>query len=325
MNGSKLHIGLAGNLVIGRELDRKISHNSYLSPWGDVLPLLKSNDLNIVNLESLFTTASKPVRGKAHHKAALDKARTLTGAKINFVSLANDHALDFHEEGLLENIRVLDRYNIKHAGAGKDDVAARRPVLIDIDNTRLGIIAVTDTFPDWKAAEDKPGINYLDIDSEEEREKFYAEVTELRKGLDLLLASIDWRIEMQDCPPESYIAFARGLVDSGVDIVHGHSAGITHAFELYKQKLILYSTGNFLGDNFDLFGRKSNNSALFMLEIQDAKLIRLKIVPVTVKECKLFCAKDDDYDWSMQQLEKLCERFDVHIQESGEVEIVGEL
>jgi poly-gamma-glutamate synthesis protein (capsule biosynthesis protein) len=60
---------------------------------------LKSNDLNIINLEAALTTSCYKVPKIFNFKADPDKVGALKGASIHVVNLANNHVLDYSEEG----------------------------------------------------------------------------------------------------------------------------------------------------------------------------------------------------------------------------------
>ncbi|HVU97094.1 MAG TPA: CapA family protein [Puia sp.] len=84
-----VHIGLAGDVMIGRTVDRFISAKGYVYPWGNMLHLLRDTDMNIVNLETTLTSSVQKVEKTFNFKASPDKIKTLTEARITAVNLAN--------------------------------------------------------------------------------------------------------------------------------------------------------------------------------------------------------------------------------------------
>jgi hypothetical protein len=63
-----------------------------------------------------------------------------------------------------------------------------------------------------------------------------------------ILRRITCGYNMQEEPSDTFTNFAQDMVDHGVDVIHGHSAHIFQGIEIYKEKLILYDTGDFVDD-----------------------------------------------------------------------------
>ena len=79
---------------------------------------------------------------------------------IDAVTLANNHALDFGQEALLDSVAVLDGAGILHTGAGANLTEARKPVEIVIDGQRIAVIGATRVIPEssWAAGKNHPGM-----------------------------------------------------------------------------------------------------------------------------------------------------------------------
>ncbi|KAJ5587228.1 uncharacterized protein N7459_002993 [Penicillium hispanicum] len=111
-------------------LSRDNFHHS--SPWGTTLPLLRTSDLTLINLETSVTTNSEPWPHKAFnyrmHPANL--APVLHAAHIDYASLANNHTLDFGTDGLVETIWTMKQAGIAFAGAGESTNEAHKPAAL---------------------------------------------------------------------------------------------------------------------------------------------------------------------------------------------------
>lgn len=248
MTDNTIAIGFAGDVMIGRGVNATITNNGYSYPWGNVLPVLKNTDINIVNLEAALTNSNKKVFKTFNFKATPDRIKTLKEASVTVANLANNHILDFSEEGLIETIKTLDEIGIKHTGAGMNAEAAENPVILTIKNNFLGILGFTDNEPGWKAGTFTSGVNYIDISNEEDCNKALMNIAKLHKETDLVIVSIHWGPNMQAEPERHFIDFAHAMIDHGAAIIHGHSAHNFQAIEVYKHKLILYDTGDFVDD-----------------------------------------------------------------------------
>src|SRR3990172_6750665 len=135
-----LTIAFAGDVMLGRLVNEAIAVMGPAYPWGDPLPLLREADLRIVNLECVISEKGRPwsKTPKAFHFRADPTAiETLKIAGIDAVALANNHTLDFDEEGLLDMVSLLDEAGIAHTGAGRNLEEARRPAVIQIGRAHV--------------------------------------------------------------------------------------------------------------------------------------------------------------------------------------------
>ena len=319
MSDNNITIGFAGDVMIGRGVNDAITTNGYRYPWGNVLPLLEKTDINIINLEAALTNSTKKVYKTFNFKATPDRIETLTTAKVTVANLANNHILDFSEEGLIETIQALNEAGIVHTGAGMNDKEAKKPVILTVKNNRLGILGFTDNEPGWKAGGSWSGINYIDISNNEDCEKALTAIAELRKETDLLIVSIHWGPNMQAEPERDFIDFAHAMIEKGADIIHGHSAHNFQGIEVYQQKLILYDTGDFLDDYaVDPFLR-NDHSFLFKVEVSQKRIEKLVLVPVLISHCQVNLATNEEYKWSIERVQKLSAKFGTDVSDKGEV------
>src|SRR5687768_10746163 len=102
-------IGLTGDVMIGRLVNDHLANASPHYIWGDLLPILRSTDFNLINLETTLTKSKKIVPKVFNFKSDPKNVQTLKEARIDMVNLANNHVLDYGEEGLLETLSTLDK------------------------------------------------------------------------------------------------------------------------------------------------------------------------------------------------------------------------
>ncbi|KAL9617943.1 MAG: hypothetical protein Q9160_007309 [Pyrenula sp. 1 TL-2023] len=106
---------------------------THATPWGNTLPLLHSSDLNFINLEIAVTTHPEPWPDKTfNYRMHPANVEALKLAQVDYVSLANNHILDFNVEGLRETVKTLDDATILHAGAGRTRDEALRPAILHL-------------------------------------------------------------------------------------------------------------------------------------------------------------------------------------------------
>ena len=104
-------------------------------PWGDALPLLDSAgcDARIINLETSITASDEYAKGKAvHYRMNPANVPALAAIRPDVCVLANNHVLDFGRSGLLETLDVLSASGLRGAGAGRSELEARSPAIVEI-------------------------------------------------------------------------------------------------------------------------------------------------------------------------------------------------
>src|SRR5438105_554026 len=108
-----MKLALTGDVMLGRLVDRYVIQDVGAPPariWGDVLPLLLAVDVRLANLECVISTSGQEwhPQTKAFHFRASPKAIDfLKAARIDCVTLANNHVLDYGEDALEECLALL--------------------------------------------------------------------------------------------------------------------------------------------------------------------------------------------------------------------------
>jgi poly-gamma-glutamate synthesis protein (capsule biosynthesis protein) len=306
-------LALTGDVMLGRNMNEAILYYGFSYPWGDVLEVIEQADLRLINLECCIT--AHDIRWSRTPKVFFfrtgpENIEVLKTADIDFVSLANNHALDFNEEGLLETIQILDLAGISHAGAGKNIVEASSPAFLESRGTRFGIVSFTDNEPDWKAQKDRPGINYIPISLEEEYLSRVEKVLKrAREESDFVIASFHWGPNMARYPSRDFVDFAHAVIDSGCDLFWGHSAHLFQPVEVYKDRLILYDTGDFVDDYAVDPIERNDESFLFFVDVDGARISSLKLMPVMIDRCQVNLARGRDAERICKKMQQISKEF----------------
>src|SRR5919112_2137912 len=294
-------LGLVGDVMLGRGVDEALRGMRPDEPWGDALSVLDAADRRVINLECAITTLENPwIRTPKtfHFRADPSHAvRVLRAARIDACSVANNHTLDFEEEGLLDTLEYLDGAGIQHAGAGRDLEEAARPAILDgPDGEKVALLAFTDNEPAFAAGVDRPGSNYLPTSLEPEvLNRVEAAIAGARDaGADTILFSNHWGPNMVERPRHIFRRFARSVVDRGADVYYGHSAHVFQGVEVYRGRPILYDTGDFIDDYAVDPDLRNDHSFLFRLSAEDGELRRLELYPVVLPYARVELAAGEE-------------------------------
>ena len=279
--------------------------------WGDSLEELERvvPDLRIINLETSVTKSDDYWKGKGiNYRMHPENIGCLTIAKIDYCSLANNHVLDWGYAGLTETLETLRKANIHYAGAGEILQEAEKPVVMEVEGKGRVIVFSfgldTSGIPiSWAASEDKPGVNLLKNLSDETVWEIKEKIGQEEKQGDIVIASIHWGSNWgYEIPPEQK-DFAYRLIDNaGVDVVHGHSSHHVKGIEVYKEKPIIYGSGDFINDYEGIGGYEGFRSDLTLMyfvsmDPSTGKLVHMYMTPMQIKNFKANRASRADALW----------------------------
>lgn len=317
-NKNHVLIGFAGDVMIGRLVNDIIEKKGYSYPWGNSLSMLAQTDIRIINLETTLTSHTQKNPKVFNFKALPDRVKTLQSAHIDIVNLANNHSLDFKKEGLAETIATLDSAGILHVGAGADIQHARKPVILTKHGIKIGIIGYTDNEPTWKATEDTPGINYIHVG---DVQNIAQQIHSLRPLVDIVIVTSHWGPNMQQVPSPDFIEFAHAIIDNGADIIHGHSSHIFQGIEIYKNKVIMYDTGDFIDDYAVDPQLRNDQSLFFAINVTKNGPTSITLTPVIINNMQVNIADHTDKKEIIHRIQKLSHQFNTTITDDGIITI----
>lgn len=313
-----MKIALTGDVMLGRMVDQFVIQNRSVRPedlWSDVLPIMLAADCRLINLECVISSQGEAwhPETKAFHFRAHPRALDfLRAARIDGVTLANNHVLDFGTDALLDCLTLLDRTGIKRTGAGATLQDALNPVLFGLPQGRIAVVALTDNEPDWEAAGTKPGVNYVAYHDrglvEPYRSRMAKVLSSVRRQADLVIVSAhvgpNW-----GAPSRAIQALARDLLDMGADFYWGHSNHTPQGIECYKGKAILYSAGDFIDDYMVDKDERNDLSFLFMLEVEKNRIGRIRLYPVRIEDLAVRLANEQEWQFLTRTMQAKCKVF----------------
>lgn len=231
--------------------------------------LIADTDFFFVNEEFPFSGRGTQAPDKQFtFRLPPEKVQILWQMGVDGVSLANNHALDYGTDALLDSCQVLDNAGILHTGAGENLAEAKKAVTVEIDGKKIGIIGATRVIPvaDWAAGEKHPGMLATYDPS-----VLLEEIRRLRQENDYVIVYVHWGIERDEKPQEYQRTMGKQYIDAGADLVIGAHPHVLQGLEYYKGKAIVYSLGNFV------FGSSIPRTAL----LQVTGDLKLRLIPGT--------------------------------------------
>jgi poly-gamma-glutamate synthesis protein (capsule biosynthesis protein) len=296
--------------MIGRLVNEILKTEPSEFPWGDTIPVLHSADWRLCNLECVISNRGEPwsVYPKAFHfRSDAKNIATVKAARINAVSLANNHVLDYGIEAMFQMLEILDQAGIIHCGAGANAEQASRLATAVVQGQKIGLLAFTDNEPEWEAGTEWPGVFYVPTDLRDSRAKYLlSRIRECKEAVNFLIVSAHWGSNWGYEPPPEHVAFARAMVEAGANLVFGHSSHVFRGIEFYHGHPIVYGAGNFVDDYAVDRVERNDHSFIYLLEIQDGVVRRMCLHPTLIRNCQALRAEGIDAQIISDKMKSLC-------------------
>lgn len=264
----RITIAAVGDIMMGSDYPAaQLPLNSGRDLLRDAKPYFLKADIAMANLEGPLChggTCDKVLKeGESYaFRTPREFAANLKDAGINMVSLANNHALDFGQYGHSSTKKALTDVDIAYSSK-QGEIAE-----FEIRGIRVGIVSLS-------FGEPPRSIVYP--------EQALGEIAEAVKKFGILVLSIHAGAEGRNAMhvtlgPESFldeprgdlIQFAHDAVDLGAALVIAHGPHVPRAMEIYKNRLIAYSMGNFCTYGGMNVKRENGYAPLLMAELDPA-------------------------------------------------------
>ena len=239
-----LTIAMCGDIMMGTTYPTvQLPDNDGRDIFADTRQLTLSADLAVGNLEGAITDGGHCTKGNGPNTYAFrmptSYGHLLGEAGYDYLSQANNHANDFDTEGVVTTEQVLDEQGIMYSGIeGRKEKA-----VVERDGIRYGLCAF---------GHNSYTLKHKDLDTVKRI------LDDLKNESDIVIVSFHGGAEGRDkrhlpMGTEMFLGedrgnlreFAHFCIDNGADVVFGHGPHVCRAMEIYKDRFIAYSLGNF--------------------------------------------------------------------------------
>jgi poly-gamma-glutamate capsule biosynthesis protein CapA/YwtB (metallophosphatase superfamily) len=239
-----LTLAAVGDIMMGTDFPENIlPDDDGVGFLTAVTPFLSQPDVTFGNLEGVLQDGGEPVKQcKNKNICFLFRSPTryatyLAQAGFDVMSLANNHARDFGEEGRSSSMAALDAVGIRHSG--REGTVASWIA----NGRRVALVAFAPNVGSNSLNDPQIGLPL---------------VTQLAATHDIVIVSFHGGAEGNGAEVLPFareifagedrgnvVEFAHAMVDAGADLVLGHGPHVVRPMELYRDRLIAYSLGNF--------------------------------------------------------------------------------
>ncbi|BBI34845.1 CapA family protein [Cohnella abietis] len=312
INNNKVTLALVGDILPAASVLTLMEKNGFDYPFREAKSLLVAADITAGNLEAPITKRGTPAKNKQYvFRGSADAIPALKEAGFDFLSLANNHTLDYGWEGLSDTMDVLDDAGLKHAGSGIDDREAFTPAYIERNGITVGFVSVTGVVPEvsWKADRNHPGVAET-----YSPDRAVAAIKVAKENADIVVVMVHWGKERVDRPIATQTDLAHRYIDGGADLVIGGHPHVLQGFEYYKGKWIAYSLGNFV---FSTTGTITSETGVLNAECDKGGTCSLKFNPMFATSSQPAPMKEVEGKALLARLSKLS--YGASVEEDGTI------
>jgi poly-gamma-glutamate synthesis protein (capsule biosynthesis protein) len=213
---------------------------SLTAVMGPATSLPAEADFTFGNLETGISRAGLVRRSlqSAQMRGRPEFAQAIREAGFDVVNFANNHCNQHGEVAFRETLALLSS-----AGVAACGIAGSEPVVLSAANgTRVGFLAYSRRPRQWNETR----VPYV----EGSDESIVADVERLAADVDFVVVSLHWGEEFVEQPSECEVALGHRIIDAGAALIAGHHPHVVRPVERYRNGVIAYSLGNFIGDMF---------------------------------------------------------------------------
>jgi hypothetical protein len=230
-----------GDITFGEQVGPAISVHGARYPWTYVAPALR------------------PLHGLAG---------------FDVLTLANNHAVDYGRDALVDTVESVHVAGMKTIGAGANATVARRPAVVERGGLRIAFLGYSDVNPlGFTATSDLPGTARADVTA------ITADVRGALRRADVAVCYFHWGTELHSEPDSRQQTFANACLAAGAKIVLGaHPHVLGAVVPAPRRSLVAWTLGNFVFPSSGVTAR----TAILRVGVDGRGVAFHRLLPVTI-------------------------------------------
>ena len=303
-------------LLFGGELSLKdfiFEEASSLDRLFSDIELYEQADVSMIGLAEPLANASTTLQEDFYRRTRPQAVQALKTGGIDIVGLSSEGTMTYGKHGLDETLKTLDRQGIYRVGAGRSEQEAHRPEILEVKGQRIAYLGYNpDAIKGAKA--EKAGVA---LTNSEEREHIIEDIRAIRSQVDWVVVNYRWGEALEDSeeiaepgqplaeqpdaqsadrpslitsePADWQKSLAHEAVDAGADLVVGYHPTQIQGAEIYRDRAIAYSLGDFVFDQSPLEDR---DTTALRVSLRNRRM-KVEFLPITIRDAKLQMATGD--------------------------------
>ena len=269
---------MVGDIMFGRHVEEVSDRYGqehlfrYVKPYFDQADYSTGNFEHPVTLSDDYEKQEKYI----HLQTKAQSVETLEKLNFSVLNAANNHSMDYLENGLNDTIRTFQQFDLDVVGIGKNLEEAGGIDYRMVNGIKIATLGFTDAYVAGSGAtQSKPGVLRA------KPEIFIPLIHEAKENADLVVVHAHWGQEYETEPSPRQKKLAETMADSGADIILGHHPHVLQSVDVYKDTVIFYSLGNFI---FDQGWSNARESAIVQYKLLKNGVGRFEITPILIRE-----------------------------------------
>ena len=278
-SGIETTLAAGGDVMLSRHVGVKIreSGDSAL-PFREIYNVFNEADITFVNLESPFYNQGEYVTEGMVFKSEPETIEGLNLAGIDIVSLANNHARNKGEAGLLYTFDYLLENNIEYVGAGNNFNEAHQEKILEKEGIKFSFLAYTySDGANFESSVTRDGLDVAFMDVIKMKE----DIKRARKISDVVIVSMHAGIEYKNYPNVQQKEFAKEAINSGANLILGHHPHVVQSVEKYNNGFIIYSMGNLVFDQ--MWSEETREGIIVKCKFINKDLKQIEFIPIKIE------------------------------------------
>ncbi len=265
----ELKILAVGDMMLGRFVETLMNRSGENYPFTYMSEFLSNQDVVLGNLEGPILTNHKKTPDFTTNFSFQPKvAELLRTGGFTHLSIANNHTFDKGESAFTETQKYLTDAGIVPFGHPREasSLYVKAEKINDIGIVWIGLNEAVSKYFDLKDA----------LTLVIEMQKLYSDYQ--------IIVNIHWGTEYKNTSNDFQKKIAHDLIDNGADLIIGHHPHTVQEIENYNGKLIIYSLGNFIFDQY--FSRDTQEGLAVNLTISKDGLQTTELIGVTIDKSR---------------------------------------
>ncbi len=286
------------------------------------LGIYRRADIAMLGLSEPLATPSTSLQENFYHRTRPEAVQALKAGGIDIVSLASEGTLTYGVRGLEETLKTLDQGGIYRVGAGRDQQEAHRPEILEVKGQRVAYLSYNSEA--LKAAEgDTAGVAAT---RNKEQQHISEDIQTIRSQVDWIVVNYRWgdlletsendlEEDLEDAskdasknsvPAEWQRSLAHDAIDAGADLVVGYHPSQIQGAEIYRDRAIAYSLGDFVFGKAPL---EDHDTVALRVSLRNQQM-KVEFLPVSIRNSQLQMATGEHGSAILQHIRRASQTFE---------------
>ena len=263
-----------GDVMLDRSVKKRINNSDLdhiLKDFaGEEKRFFVGSDMISLNLEGAVTDNGDHYEPKVAYDFAFDPSlvNKLHDYNFNFFNISNNHITDQGKRGLEETYKNLEKLGFNYSGCA-DRQSENCSKIINIGGYKIGTAGFSMVY------------GTFDLNNANET------IKNLQQNSDIVIINVHWGTEYTHINGDLQRQVAYSFIDNGADFIIGHHPHVVQGMEIYKDKPIFYSLGNFIFDQYFSYDTQEGLSVGISIDINNKENYKIYLFPFISIDNKL--------------------------------------